>query len=83
MGRTLPTECDKCDGVLDWGDFGAEDGSSPITCECPPEPSLIDWLKERRDHELEMARHFARQPAARLWQAVTYQEVIDYLKADD
>ncbi len=34
MGRYLPTECEDCGGFLDWGDFGAEDGSSEPTCTC-------------------------------------------------
>ena len=36
-GRTLPTECDDCGGIIDWGDFGSDesDGSVGATCNCP------------------------------------------------
>ena len=39
MGRDMPVDCDRCGGVMDWGDFGpAEDGSVGTTCTCDPEP---------------------------------------------
>ena len=38
MSRTMPTECDACDGIIDWGDFGVGDGEP--TCTCPPVPTL-------------------------------------------
>lgn len=40
MSRTMPTECDACDGIIDWGDFGPEDGTGEPTCTCPPAPPL-------------------------------------------
>ena len=36
MGRTLPTECEH-GTVIDWGDFGPEDGDAPPPCpDCTP-----------------------------------------------
>ena len=40
-GRTLPTDCSRCGLVVDWGDFGAEDGSSVPNCGCPPAPANL------------------------------------------
>lgn len=39
MGRTLPIDCLKCGGVIDWGDFGPDsnDGSVDTTCVCVSE----------------------------------------------
>ena len=52
MGRDMPVDCDRCGGVMDWGDFGpAEDGSVGTTCACDPEPDLVVWLREQIDSE--------------------------------
>lgn len=37
MSRQLPTECDHCGKVIDWGDFGPPegyDGPTPACCTC-------------------------------------------------
>ena len=36
MGRTMSESCPTCGFITDWGDFGAEDGSSKSQCICPP-----------------------------------------------
>lgn len=38
MTRMLPTECARCGGVIDWGDFGPDDDP---TCTCPPPPPSL------------------------------------------
>lgn len=50
MGRQMPWECQKCRGLLDWGDFGSEDErENKPTCTC------VEWVwdgvtwDERRD----------------------------------
>lgn len=37
MSRTMPTECDRCGGIVDWGDFGPDpdDNLAGTTCSCP------------------------------------------------
>ena len=35
-GRDLPVDCDRCGKVLDWGDFGPEEGD----CTCEPAISI-------------------------------------------
>lgn len=37
MSRTMPTDCDRCGGVVDWGDFGPDpdDNLAGTTCVCP------------------------------------------------
>lgn len=35
MGRLLPYECTRCDGIIDWGDFGSPDEKeNKPTCTC-------------------------------------------------
>ena len=40
MGRTMSETCATCGQITDWGDFGAEDGSSKSQCICPPVDSV-------------------------------------------
>jgi len=40
MSRSLPTECDGCGEVVDWGDFGDDDFASE--CRCPIPAGSID-----------------------------------------
>jgi hypothetical protein len=45
--RQLPTECDRCGGVVDWGDFGddPDNNLAGTTCTCTCEPELLVWLR--------------------------------------
>ena len=43
-GRDLPVDCDRCGKVLDWGDFGPEEGD--CTCE-PLECICRSWIEHR------------------------------------
>lgn len=45
MGRTLPTNCEVCGGVADWGDFGPvpDDNLSGTTVLL-----IREWIKEER-----------------------------------
>jgi len=47
MGRTMPTDCERCDGVIDWGDFGPDPGDGQVGRTCRCEPTLLVWLREQ------------------------------------
>jgi hypothetical protein len=48
MGRTMPTECEH-GNVIDWGDFGPEDGPLPECPECEDRSALVLTEGEWRD----------------------------------
>lgn len=54
MGRILPFECGKCDGVIGWGDFGPSGGDDEFAHLDAPTCTCVMWV--RRDGSWEPAR---------------------------